>query len=67
MIINTNKQLNNLIEILKSTSQIAVDTEFYWMRTYYPELCLVQIATENEIFLIDTLEDLDFSKLKDIF
>ena len=67
MIINTNKQLNNVIEILKSTSQIAVDTEFYWMRTYYPELCLVQIATHDEIFLIDTLEDLDFSKLKDIF
>lgn len=47
MIINTNKQLNNVIEILKNTSQIAVDTEFYWMRTYYPELCLVQLATEK--------------------
>lgn len=67
MIINTNKQLNNVIEILKNTSQIAVDTEFYWMRTYYPELCLVQLATENEIFLIDTLKDLEFKKLKEIF
>ncbi|OEZ33864.1 ribonuclease D [Francisella endosymbiont of Amblyomma maculatum] len=67
MIINTNKQLNDVIEILRNTSQLAVDTEFYWMRTYYPELCLVQIATENEIFLIDTLKELDFSKLKDIF
>ena len=67
MIINTNKQLNDVIELISNTSQIAVDTEFYWMRTYYPELCLVQIATENEIFLIDTLKDLDFSKLNDIF
>ncbi|MDE4990333.1 ribonuclease D, partial [Francisella tularensis subsp. holarctica] len=51
MIINTNKQLNNVIEIIKNTSQIAVDTEFYWMLTYFPELCLVKLATENEIFL----------------
>lgn len=67
MIINTNKQLNNLITSIKNTKQIAVDTEFYWMRTYYPELCLIQIATEKDIFLIDTLENLDFSTLKDIF
>ncbi|ASG67750.1 ribonuclease D [Francisella halioticida] len=67
MIINTNKQLNNLISSLKDTKQIAVDTEFYWMRTYYPELCLIQIATEKDVFLIDTIVDLDFSPLKDIF
>ncbi|AXH30707.1 MULTISPECIES: ribonuclease D [Francisella] len=67
MIINTNKQLNDVIATLRNTSQLAIDTEFYWMRTYYPELCLLQIATENEIFLIDTLKELDFSKLKDIF
>ncbi|WP_150468341.1 ribonuclease D [Francisella sp. SYW-9] len=67
MIINTNKQLNNLIITLENTNKIAVDTEFYWMRTYYPELCLIQIATKNEVFLIDTLVDLDFSPLKKIF
>lgn len=67
MIINTNKQLQNLVTTIKQTNQIAVDTEFYWMRTYYPELCLVQIATKNEIFLIDTLDKLDFSILKEIF
>ncbi|AIT08881.1 ribonuclease D [Candidatus Francisella endociliophora] len=67
MIINTNKQLQNLIETIKDSNQIAVDTEFYWMRTYYPELCLVQIATENEIFLLDTLKELNFSLLKEIF
>lgn len=51
MIINTNKQLNDVIEILRNTSQLAIDTEFYWMRTYYPELCLVQIATEKRDIL----------------
>ncbi|MED7788235.1 HRDC domain-containing protein [Francisella sp. 19X1-34] len=67
MIINTNKQLSSLIIALENTNRIAVDTEFYWMRTYYPELCLIQIATENEVFLIDTLVELDFSPLKKIF
>ena len=37
------------------------------MRTYYPELCLIQISTINEIYLIDTLTDLDFSGLDAIF
>ncbi|MED7819721.1 MULTISPECIES: ribonuclease D [unclassified Francisella] len=67
MIINTNKQLSNLITALENTQKIAVDTEFYWMRTYYPELCLIQITTEKEVFLIDTLVDIDFSPLKKIF
>lgn len=66
MIINTNKQLSSLVAALENTYKIAVDTEFYWMRTYYPELCLIQIATEKK-FLIDTLVDIDFSPLKNVF
>lgn len=34
---------------------LAVDTEFRRERTYYPELCLVQIAGNDEIGLIDVL------------
>ncbi len=34
---------------------IAVDTEFVRQHTFYPELSLVQIAFENECYVIDTL------------
>ena len=67
MLIQSQSILDAAIAEISQNTHIAVDTEFYWMRTYYPELCLIQIATVNHIYLIDTLEELDFSKLKPIF
>ncbi len=67
MLIQSQSILDPVIAEISQNSHIAVDTEFYWMRTYYPELCLIQVATANNIYLIDTLEDLDFSGLKYIF
>ena len=40
---------------LQSSSWIAVDTEFERVKTYYPEVCLIQIATESDVFIIDPL------------
>ena len=67
--ISTTKALKNLIPILLENSSIALDTEFYWRYTYYPKLCLIQIALENgKIFLIDTLsQKLDLSPLSAVF
>ncbi len=42
---------------------IAVDTEFLRQRTYYPKLCLVQIADCEEIGLIDVLAIDDLAPL----
>lgn len=68
MLISTQSALDDAIADISQNTHIAVDTEFYWMRTYYPELCLIQIATVNDIYLIDTLTDnLDFSGLNAIF
>ena len=36
------------IAALKRTSLAAVDTEFVREKTYYPQLCLIQIATRDE-------------------
>ena len=67
MLIDSQPELYSAVEQISTQSQIAVDTEFYWMRTYYPQLCLIQIATCDKVFLIDTLAELDFSILKNIF
>ncbi|MDA0910497.1 MAG: HRDC domain-containing protein [Proteobacteria bacterium] len=54
MITNSN-DLQRIMPLLMAESMIALDTEFYWRNTYYPELCLIQIATTDHIYLIDAL------------
>ena len=68
MLITTQKEFDNFLKLIKNTKEVAIDTEFYWMRSYYPDLCLVQILADNKTFLIDTLKkDIDFLPLKNIF
>lgn len=67
MLIQSQSNLDTAIAEISQNTHIAVDTEFYWMRTYYPELCLIQIATVNNIYLIDTFAELDFGGLLEIF
>jgi ribonuclease D len=40
---------------LSSHSYVTVDTEFMRETTFYPKLCLIQIASEDEDYLIDPL------------
>src|SRR5580698_8539790 len=59
--------LTALCQRLAHEAFIAVDTEFMRERTYYPELCLVQLAGETEVAIVDTVSDrLDLSPLGDL-
>ncbi len=42
-------------ENLKHERILGIDTEFDWRNTYFPNLCLIQISTKKNIFLIDCL------------
>jgi ribonuclease D len=53
--IDTPAALAELCGRLKGKPWIAVDTEFMRERTYYPELCLVQVATDELVACIDPL------------
>ena len=53
--IDTPDALEGLCKRLKGAPWLAVDTEFMRERTYYPELCLVQVATDDTVACIDTL------------
>jgi len=53
--IDTPAALDSLCARLKGQPWIAVDTEFMRERTYYPELCLVQVATDEVVACIDPL------------
>ena len=59
--ITTQEDLNALMARAHETDSIALDTEFVWERTYYPQLGLIQLAlSDQECFLIDpiALDDL---------
>lgn len=46
-----------LCERLKHSEFVTVDTEFLRESTYYPKLCLIQIASDDEAAAIDPLAD----------
>ncbi|HEX6996679.1 MAG TPA: HRDC domain-containing protein [Gammaproteobacteria bacterium] len=55
--------LARLAEELEAAPLVAVDTEFVRERTYYPRLCLIQIASERSVACIDCLAGLDLEPL----
>ena len=54
-LITTTESLASLCETLAQDVFITVDTEFMRESTYWPDLCLIQIAGENANGLIDPL------------
>ena len=62
--ITTTVELEALCERLAGASHLAIDTEFIRDRTYYAQLCLVQIASDDEHALIDPLALRDLGPLR---
>ncbi len=63
--IQTQKQLENFIHSIRNETHLAIDTEFKRTSTYYPVLCLVQIATKSNTDCIDVLAINDLTPLFD--
>ena len=61
--IQTTSQLERYLKTINSDSRLAIDTEFKRINTYYPELCLVQIATTHSAECIDILSINDLEPL----
>ena len=51
---------------MRSAGTVGLDTEFMRERTYWPRLCLVQLATEDEVAVVDPLAIDDLTALKDL-
>jgi len=51
---------------IADTTWMAVDTEFLREKTYYPQLCLIQVATEDHIACIDPLLLTNLSPILDL-
>ena len=65
--ITTPDNLKDLVTEMLSVEAISLDTESN-SRHHYPEqLCLVQIATADAIYIIDTIKINDISALEPIW
>lgn len=66
-LISTTEDLAETLSRLRSERFLTIDTEFMRERTYWPELCLVQIGGLKEVVLIDAVaEGLDLSPLAEL-
>lgn len=61
-VILTTAQLEDAVTALSKNDFVAVDTEFIRETTFWPELCLVQLATPDYACIVDPLSrDLDLA------
>ena len=63
MYIATQENLAAFVEQARSSSVLAIDTEFLREKTYYAKLCLLQMATDDEVVIVDPFEMDDLSVL----
>ncbi len=66
-LIETAEELAGIIELLEKQDAVAVDLEADSMFHYKEKVCLVQMATKNDNFVIDPLKIQDLSPLKPLF
>ncbi len=63
--ISDNNSLNSLVNEIKRSPIIGIDTEFSRSETYFPVLSIIQVAVkidqQKKIFIIDCMKDLDLS------
>jgi ribonuclease D len=62
-LITRSDDLAALVERLSQHPFVAVDTEFMRENTYWPDLCLIQIASSDEAAAIDPKADIDLAPL----
>ena len=64
LVITRQSDLEKALSVISQSTMFAIDTEFLREKTYYPQLCLIQIAGNHIHFAIDPIAGaLDLSPL----
>lgn len=66
LFVDNEAKLAELCQLIAESDVVAIDTEFMREKTYYAQLCLVQLATDNVIACVDPLALPDLSPLLDL-
>ena len=65
---DTQESINSFASSVSNTDRIGVDTEFIRIKTFFPKLCLLQIASEQHSTCIDLLKKNDITLIwKELF
>ncbi|MEO1015616.1 MAG: ribonuclease D [Pseudomonadota bacterium] len=66
-VVTTTEELSAFCDEIKTQEFVTVDTEFMREKTYWPILCLIQVAAPNAEAIIDPLpEEIDLAPLLDL-
>jgi len=65
-LVDNARALTDLVGRLADTKVLALDTEFVRERTYYPELCVLQVASDEAVAAVDCLADIGLDSLFDV-
>ncbi|MEO0576799.1 MAG: HRDC domain-containing protein [Pseudomonadota bacterium] len=63
--VDTQSEIDRAVAAIAPCDALYFDTEFLREKTYHPLLCLAQINTGEEIFLVDPLSDNDYGQFWD--
>ncbi len=63
VLVETDAQLAEAMGHIAAAGSFAFDTEFIGELSYHPLLCLIQVATDMDVWLIDPMAELDLSPL----
>ncbi len=67
VLVTTSADLAALCDRLRQQPWITIDTEFMRERTYYPELCVVQLASPDDVAVVDAeAPGIDLAPLGDL-
>ncbi|NOY72006.1 MAG: ribonuclease D, partial [Gammaproteobacteria bacterium] len=65
MYVDSDEALKHLCDCLQGSDWVALDTEFLREKTYYPQLCLLQVATPEVVACVDAITMRDMTPLLD--
>lgn len=59
VMVTTDAGLSALLGALREAGRFAYDTEFIGEQTFYARFCVIQVATADEVWLIDALAEME--------
>ncbi len=64
--VDTDRELTSLIERMAAAQRLAIDVEADSFHHYFEKVCLIQVAVNGDVYLVDPLAGLDLSQFTNV-